>query len=168
MPVTGNNLPYTFTPKAVLVPSAFFSPEGARAALEDVVSLEPEDVVEYVEEPEYGAVMVYSIPFGGEEGSGLLPELHHVLGDLSRCAEYNKIVCSWGFGHLYMAVARGRNLLLCNVFEARDFTTAEYFIFLALSKLQLNPELSTIAFRTPLAPEQEMSLYRYFKAVEQF
>ena len=36
-----------------------------------------------------------------------------------------------------------------------------------MKKLQLNPEVSTISFRTPLDAEQEMSLYRYFKAVEQ-
>ena len=42
-----------------------------------------------------------------------------------------------------------------------------YNIFLAMKKLQLNPEVSTICFRTPLDEEEEMSLYRYFKNVEQ-
>ena len=69
-------------------------------------------------------------------------------------------------GWLHMAVGQGKSLMLANVFDAPDFTTAQYFIFLALKKLQLNPEVSTICFRTPLQPEQEMSLYRYFKAVE--
>ena len=35
-----------------------------------------------------------------------------------------------------------------------------------MKKLQLNPEVSGIVFRTPLTQEMEMSLYRYFKAVE--
>ena len=39
-------------------------------------------------------------------------------------------------------------------------------IFLVMKKLQLNPEVSGIVFRTPLTQEMEMSLYRYFKAVE--
>ena len=43
---------------------------------------------------------------------------------------------------------------------------AQYFIFLAMKKLQLNPEMSTICFRTPLDHEQQMSLYRYFKSVD--
>ena len=81
-------------------------------------------------------------------------------------SEYNKIFASYIDGYLYLAVAQGKSLLLANVFEAIDFTTAEYFIFLTLKKLQLNPEVSTITFRTPLSDEQEMSLYRYFKAVE--
>ena len=70
-------------------------------------------------------------------------------------------------GTLYLVIAQGRSLLLCNAFQAPDFTTAEYFIFMAMKKLQLNPEVSTICFRTPLSEEEEMSLYRYFKNVEQ-
>jgi hypothetical protein len=36
-----------------------------------------------------------------------------------------------------------------------------------MKKLQLNTEVTTITFRTPLDTEDELSLYRYFKAVEQ-
>ena len=69
-------------------------------------------------------------------------------------------------GVLYLVIAQGKTLLLCNTYPAPDFTTAEYFIFLAMKKLQLNPEMSTINFRTPLSEENSMSLYRYFKSVE--
>ena len=55
---------------------------------------------------------------------------------------------------------------LANSYKAPDFTTAQYFIFLALKSLQLNPEVTTIRFRHPLSAENEMALYRYFKAVE--
>ena len=81
--------------------------------------------------------------------------------------EYNKIIASYMDGYLYLVIAQGRSLLLCNCFQAPDFTTAEYFIFMVMKKLQLNPEVSTICFRTGLQEEQEMSLYRYFKNVEQ-
>jgi hypothetical protein len=70
-------------------------------------------------------------------------------------------------GVLYLVIAQGKSLLLCNSYQAPDFTTAEYFIFLAMKKLQLNPEVSSICFRTPLSEEDEMSLYRYFKSVDQ-
>ena len=69
-------------------------------------------------------------------------------------------------GWLYLAIAQGKKLMLCNSFQAPDFTTAEYFVFLAMKKLQLNPEMSSIYFRTRLTEEQEMSLYRYFRSVE--
>jgi hypothetical protein len=86
---------------------------------------------------------------------------------VSACTDYNKIVASYVDGWLNLAIAQGHNLLLANVFRAMDFTTAEYFIFLALKKLQLNPEVSSIVFRTPLSEEESLSLYRYFKSVEQ-
>ena len=35
-----------------------------------------------------------------------------------------------------------------------------------MKSLQLNPEVSTITWRTPIDLEDEMSLYRYFKAVD--
>ena len=96
----------------------------------------------------------------------MFPELWFMLKDLALCPDYNKILCSWIDGYLYLVIAQGSSLLLTNVYTAADFTTAEYFIFLALKRLQLNPEVSTICFRTPLEYDQEMSLYRYFKSVE--
>jgi hypothetical protein len=96
-----------------------------------------------------------------------LPETYYMLKQLSEISEYNKILASYQDGSLYLVIAQGKSLLFCNTFKAPDFTTAQYFIFLALKRLQLNPEVSSIFFRTPLDPEQEMSLYRYFKNVEQ-
>jgi hypothetical protein len=89
-----------------------------------------------------------------------------MLSVMSEIPDYNKIVASYMDGYLYLAVAQGKTLMLCNAFQAPDFTTAEYFIFLTFKKLQLNPEMSAIHFRTPLEEDQEMSLYRYFRSVE--
>ena len=96
-----------------------------------------------------------------------LPEMYFMLRQMQEIQDYNKILASYMDGYLYLAIAQGKSLLLCNSYQAPDFTTAEYFIFLAMKKLQLNPEVSGISFRTPLTEEQEMSLYRYFKNVEQ-
>ena len=169
-----------FTHKCALVPASFFEPASARALLEETVRLRPQDAVEAVDVPEFGAVLLYSpsldeslsraiastvFDTDGRPGR-ILPELWFVLRSLSSCPDYNKIVASWRDGYLHLAIAQGRSLQLCNCFEAADFTTAEYFIFLAMKKLQLNPEQSVICFRTPLTTEQELSLYRYFKSVE--
>ena len=67
---------------------------------------------------------------------------------------------------LYLVISQGKTLLLCNTYHAPDFTTAEYFLFMAMKKLQLNIEMSSVYFRTPLTEEQELSLYRYFMNVE--
>ena len=89
-----------------------------------------------------------------------------MLEQLQDLPEYNKIMASYMDGYVHIVISQGKSLLLCNSYRAVDFTTAEYFIFLAMKKLQLNPEVSSICFRTPLSEEQELSLYRYFRSVE--
>ena len=167
------------TPKVALIPEPFFNPEHSRAALEETVAIEPSDLVEYVEVPSLASVLVYSNSIGESlskvmantvlPSSGVpakvLPEMFYLLRELEGLTEYNKIVASWADGWLHLVIAQGKSLSLANTFRAPDFTTAEYFLFLAMKKLQLNPEVSTVCFRTPLTPDAEMSLYRYFKSV---
>ena len=170
-----------FSPKAALVPVQFFAPERAGEILADVVKVSDNDVVEYVHVPGQAAVLIFSNVIGETlskvisetvlhtDGTKarLLPEMYFMLQQLPSMTEYNKILASYMDGVLYLVIAQGKSLLLCNSYQAPDFTTAEYFIFLAMKKLQLNPEVSTICFRTPLTEEDEMSLYRYFKSVDQ-
>ena len=145
-----------------LVPVNFFNPAEARQALADVASLKDGEQVLFREIPAYSAVLVYSVSGDGEP----LPEIYSILQELPECPEYNKLLCSWKNGELSLAIAQGKSLLLANSYKASDFATAQYYIFLAMKSLQLNPEVTVIRFRHPLTPEQEMDLYRYFKAVE--
>ncbi len=170
-----------FTPKCALVPAHFHHPDHVRKNLSEVVSLSDSDYVGFVEVPEHAAVLLYSNSIGETLSKVIsetvlridgnktapLPELYYMLRQLPSLQDYNKILASYVDGYVYLVIAQGKSLLLCNSFRAQDFTTAEYFIFLAMKKLQLNPEVSTVTFRTPLSDEQEMSLYRYFKNVEQ-
>ena len=169
-----------FTPKCTLVPEAFFNPASARDMLSEVVPLRSGDAVSFVSVPEFGAVLLYSnsvdeslsrvlsqtVLLTSGESVPVYPELYYILKGLPQCPEYNRILASYKDGYLHLAVAQGKTLQLANVYRAADFTTAEYFLFLALKTLQLNPEVSAINWRTPLSSEEEMSLYRYFKAVE--
>ena len=147
-----------------LVPSHFFDPAAAREALAQVADLKDGDVVKHIDIPQYDAVLVYTPD--GDSVVSETPEIFRILTRLPLCPEYNKILCSLREGQFYLAVAQGKSLLLANSFPARDFTTAEYFLFLALNSLQLNPEISTVCWLSQLDAEDEMSLYRYFKAVE--
>ena len=170
-----------FTPKCALVPAQFHIPENSRQMLSDVVNITEDDAVEYVAVPEFAAVLLFSNTVVGAmsrvisetvlmtDGSKArpLPEAYYMLKQLSEIPDYNKILASYQDGYLYLVIAQGKSLLFCNTFKAPDFTTAQYFVFLAMKKLQLNPEVSSIFFRTPLDQDQEMSLYRYFKNVEQ-
>ena len=169
------------THKCTLVPAQFFSPELSGNLLSEVVDLDEGDSVEYVEMPDSGNILVFSLSVGETLSKVLsdtvlrsdgykarvLPEMYYMLRDLSSIPEYNRIVASYADGRLHLAVSQGKTLQLCNVFDAPDFTTAEYFIFLVMKRLQFNPEMSSVCFRTPLDADQEMSLYRYFKDVVQ-
>lgn len=150
-------------PKVALVPSAFFNPDRLRQSLSEVVALDEGELVSCVDVPAFDAKLLYVRPAEGD----VYPELYYLLQQLQDCRDYNKIAAAYCGGFLHLAVAQGRNLLLANVFRAPDFTTAEYYIFLVLKKLQLNPEVSGITFRTPLSDEETLSLYRYFKSVDQ-
>ena len=170
-----------FTPKFTLVPEQFQDKTADNQMLSDVADLSASDAVSSVPVPEFAAVLVYSNTIGETLSKAVsetvldkagnkarpLPEIYYMLKAVSGLSDYNKILASYMDGVLYLVIVQGRSLLLCNSFKAPDFTTAEYFIFLAMKKLQLNPEVSTITFRTPLSEEDEMSLYRYFKNVDQ-
>lgn len=146
-----------------LVPSNFFNPAAERETLAGVADIKEGDVVAHVEIPQYDAVLIYTV--GGD--SSVYPGIYDILAHLPECPEYNKILCGIEGDILNLAIAQGKNLLLANYYKVQDFTTAEYFIFLAMKSLQLNPEVSTICWEGSLKPEEEMSLYRYFKSVEQ-
>ena len=168
------------SPYCALVPHSFHNPESSREQLSEVVNLPEAAVVDYIPVPEFASVLVYSTSIGGTLHKVLsesvlkmdgnkakpLPEFYYMLKDVLKINEYNRILASYMDGILYLVVAQGKTLLLCNSFKAPDFTTAQYFIFMVMKKLQLNPEVSTITFRTPLSEEQEISLYRYFKSVD--
>ena len=170
-----------FTPKCSLVPRQFHHPGESRQILSEVAPVSDSDYVEYVDVPQFASVLVFSNSIGESlsrvisdmvlqtdgDKARPLPELYHMLMALEQIQDYNKIMASYKDGYLYLVIAQGRTLLLCNAFQAQDFTTAEYFIFHAMKKLQLNVEMSTIHFRTSLTEDEEISLYRYFKNVEQ-
>jgi hypothetical protein len=146
-----------------------------------VADIQDGDVALSVPVPEFAAVLVYSNAIGetlsrvisetvlDKDGnkSAPLPEMYYMLRSVLDLPDYNKILASYMDGVLYLVIAQGRSLMLCNSYHAPDFTTAQYFVFLAMKNLQLNPEVSTICFRTPLSEDEEISLYRYFKNVEQ-
>ena len=145
-----------------LVPSSFFDPASERKALEEAGMVREGSEIRHMEIPEYDAVLIYDMD---EDSAVYGQEMAGLLKNLGNCQEYNKILCSIRDRRLYLAIAQGKTLMLANSYGAQDFTTAEYYIFLAVKSLQINPEMSTICFMSQLDADEEMSLYRYFKAV---
>lgn len=145
-----------------LVPSNFFDPARGLDALKEVGEVSEGSITGHLEIPQYDAVLVYTI-----DGDSAVyePTIARVLERLPKCPEYNKILCLREAGRLYLGIAQGKQLLLANEYDATDFTTAEYFIFLAVKSLQINPEVSTICWMGELGEQEKMSLYRYFKSI---
>lgn len=144
--------------KFTLLPSEFFTPETAGDMLSKVVPLEEGEPLSFLEIPAYKAVFVYA---GAQR-----PVAYDMVQSLFKIREYNKIVACHSDGELFLVIAQGDSLQLCNVFPAKDFLSAQYFIFLALKNLQLNPQLSTLYFMGDVKPEDSLSMYSYFKNVE--
>lgn len=146
--------------KSTLVPSRLFDEKTARCFLCETAHLADDEKVSWTRIPLQDAVLVYT------SKSGKTPKIKTLIDAIPKCEEYNKLLISYEDGALYLVIAQGGRLLLANSYEASDFTTAEYFIFLAMKSLQLNPEVTTVNVYSSLPFEDEISLYRYFKSVE--
>ena len=160
MPATGSSkVPAPTLPKCTLVPVSFLEKADPRCILSDLYPLTESEKVEVWDVPGQDAVLVYA--------GQTRPALCSLLEAMGSFSDYNKILVHLEDSCLSVVIAQGNSLLLANCFPAADFTTAEYFIFYAMKSFQLNTEVSTVRFFTPLTAEEEMSLYRYFKSVEQ-
>ncbi|MCF0177935.1 MAG: DUF3822 family protein [Bacteroidales bacterium] len=144
--------------KYTLVPSLFFREEDARRILSELVPLERTDSVKNIELPEYEAVLVYC---------GDTPIIYDMIKGLVGISDFNKVMFQVESGQLHLVLAAGDKLLLANSYGVEDFVTAEYFIFAALQKFQINPEMTTVYHRGELAYEQKEQLFRYFLGVEE-
>ncbi|MBQ9596916.1 MAG: DUF3822 family protein [Bacteroidales bacterium] len=166
-----------FLPRYTLVPANWFDETRAQEYMD--AAFTPEEGADLrwnVLPAELGAVEIWTpdksrlthivCSMLSVSEASILPEFHFLLTEGYKVDSYNKIIASYAEGRLYLVIFQGKNLMLCNSFEAPDFTTAQYYIFRMLKNLQLNPEASTIYFRTPLTAEEEMSLYHYFQAVK--
>ena len=123
-----------FTPKFTLIPAQFHNPAEARVMLAEVADISEDDHVEAVAVPQSAAVLLYSETTGGTlprvisemvlrtdgHKAKPLPEVYYMLSSLESISEYNKIVASYMDGYLYLVIAQGRTLLLCNAYAASD------------------------------------------------
>lgn len=143
-----------------MVPTRYYDEKDPRCFISEVSVLDDDVKLSSVPIDAYDAVLVYE-----DRGAGA-PKLYDLLKAAPSCPDYAKILACYEDGVLSLVVAMGAELLLANVFDAPDFTTAEYFIFSVMKSLQLNPEVSVIRFMSILEEADKMSLYKYFSSVE--
>ena len=145
------------TPRYTLVPSEFFSEQDAENILKEVVPLAEGEPLSFVQIPSHDAVLVYQ---------GERPVVYEMILSLCKSGEYNKVVCCLRDGYLYLVIAQGDGLVLCNSFKAGDFTTLQYYVFLCLNRLQINPQVSVLYFYPSLPEGFDAALAGRFKSVE--
>lgn len=145
-------------PRFTLVPSELFSEDSAREILSEVVLLEKGEPLSFLEIKAYDAVLVYA--------GKTRPLVYDMIMSLFKLRDYNKILAAVEDGYLYLVIAQGSGLKFCNSFKADDFTTAEYYIFMVLKQLQINPEASTLTFMSEIPRDRTAELYHYFKSAE--
>ena len=137
------------TPKVALVPTAFFDEAKARETLSETVALGNDDEVGHIGLPEYAAELVYSLSIGEMLSRAISQAVLDGEGKAARILP-----------EMYFILKDLQKV------DEYNRIVASYFLFMAVRKLQLNPEVSSVYFRTPLKEEEMMSLYRYFKSVE--
>lgn len=145
--------------KYTLVPKEFFN--GDVQMLSQVVGVSPSETVKYVELPSYEAVLLF-VP-GSDDKE---PVIYDLLCELPKIHDYNKVLFCVDDSALHLAIGAGERLLLANSYEARDFTTAMYFIFAALNDFQVNPRMTTLYYKGEVSYEDQELLFSYFKGVE--
>ena len=145
--------------KYTLVPKEFFN--GDVQVLSQVVGVSPSETIKYVELPAFEAVLLF-VP--GEDDRK--PVIYDLLCRLEQVDDYNKVLFCIRDSVLHLAIGTGGKLLLANSYEAKDFTTALYFIFAALHDFQINPQMTTLYYVGNLAYENRELMFSYFKGVE--
>jgi hypothetical protein len=146
--------------KYTLVPKEFFN--GDVQVLSQVVGVSPSETIKYVELPAFEAVLLF-VP-GPDDRK---PVIYDLLCSLSRIEDYNKVLFCIEDSVLHLTIGAGDKLLLANSYEAKDFTTALYFIFAAMHDLQVNPQMTTLYYKGDIAYDNQELLFSYFKGVEQ-
>lgn len=143
-----------------LVPASFFTEAEADRILSEAVQLSEQDKVTYKELPQYKAVLVYV------DTDAAAPVIADLLNHAKGIPDHNRILAACGDGCIHIVIVTGEKLLLANSFPAPDHVTAEYFIFAAMKRFQINPQVSTIYIKGKAAPEMLDDIVKYCKGVE--
>ncbi|MFA7033785.1 MAG: DUF3822 family protein [Bacteroidales bacterium] len=148
--------------KYTLVPTPFFNREDSYKLLSQAVQLDEKDMAKYTELPGYEAVLVYAV----SDMSDPAPAVAALLSLSSSLSDYNKVVVSLDDDYVHIVIAAGKKLLLCNSYRSNDYVTSEYYIFAAMKKFQINPEITTLYFDKCVPDDMRDDLFRYFQGVE--
>ena len=159
-------------PSFTLVPSKVFSPNTAASLLKAVYPIDDLDEVAHYSLEALDMVCIYSTPQYLSQSM----IMHHkhtqfysiaipILQRIMRLEGHCRALFFYWDQHLYLALAREDQLLLCNAYKATQFETALYFLFAVLHQWQLNPVSLRLHVGGQLQNAHLNTLCRYFPHV---
>ena len=160
------------TPSFTLVPSMVFNPDIASRLLKAVHPVGDLDEVYHYQLDTPDVVCIYSIP--QYLSHSLIKHSKHtqfysiaipILRRIMRLEGHSRALFFYWNQHLYLALARANQLLLCNAYKAPQFADALYFLFAALHQWQLNPMSLRLHISGQLQNAHFNLLCRYFPHV---
>lgn len=163
---------YFSTSYFTLVPESLFSPQAKVGYLESLFKIDKGMVARSVKLEGTPAFMVYAQPEifdeWQHEEKNIYPLALYFYNRLMEMKSHNKVIMSIDRRHkiTHLAAAVGNDLKLINTYNTGDFSSALYYLFLALKELQLNPALTHIRlYNTIDTPKMEL-LNNYFNTIE--
>lgn len=160
------------TYKYTLVPTTFFSKEESEAILSEIHSMEKGDKVMSIELPQHEATMVFAIPeqiyatvSKIQREAIYTPIVYHMINTLPQIEENNKVCVHFSDETVHIVAAERNQLLLANSYPAKDFVTAQYYIFLVIKEAMFNLQFTTIQLFGDITKGEKKGLTKYFKGV---
>ena len=181
---------YYITSKYSLIPKILFNKYNYTEAFKKTFDIGTGERIGTASLAEHKAEIIYALPgslrcdFGEqgpeeEEQDRIYPLICKLLETAGSVQKYNKVVFSFCPSvqreneipekpALHLVIQEGDNLLLANSYPAAHFNTALYFLFLAVKRVQFNPEQTCVRVCGSLSREEKETLEKYFRGVEIF
>jgi hypothetical protein len=160
------------TPKFTLVPTSLYKKDDEKKLLSLIHKIEELDEVMSIELPEHEATLIYAVPnaitsriFKIQKKAKYFPIIHSMIKAMSQNNDNNKVCIHLSKNHIHIVATEREKLLLANSYPAKDFITAQYYIFLVIKEVMFNPEFTTLQILGEIDKNQKKSLSKYFKGV---
>ena len=98
----------------------------------------------------------------------IYPSLYTYLNVLPDLDGYNKLFFQYIGNIVTVVAAEKERIVFCNSFPASNFSSALYFVLLALKQAQFNPELTAVYINGNIKDYEIFDITRYFPKVNYF
>lgn len=164
---------YYLTGKFTLIPHMFFTQKSATEALKEVHNVEKSEVIQTFFIQYLNADLVYALPCAViakvEADDKVFPLALYFLHNLKEIKEYNKVIFHFSAVHgvAHILISKGDELVLLNAYHTETFTSAVYFLFLALKQTIINSHQTKLQVYNNISEEEKKVLQPYFSGIEQ-